>query len=110
MAIDDLKSRLADVDALKTALSDSNSRLQSVTGPLLSSLDARTVSVNVDLTLRSLATGIRLIEVCARSNHHLSNSNLYMVLKCLDSIKTEFLQKTPSSTLRRMLEKKISVV
>lgn len=30
-----------------------------------------------------------------------------MALKCLDSIETEFLDKTPSSTLKRMLEKKI---
>lgn len=30
-----------------------------------------------------------------------------MALKCLDSIETELLDKTPSSTLRRMLEKKI---
>jgi hypothetical protein len=114
MAVDDLKSLLSDVDSLKSALSDSNSRLQSVAGPLLSSLDAfleaRTVSVNVDLALHSLATSIRLIEVCARSNHHLSNSNLYMALKCLDSIETEFLDKTPSSTLRRMLEKKIPAI
>ncbi|KAE8009459.1 hypothetical protein FH972_005896 [Carpinus fangiana] len=114
MAVDDLKSLLSDVDSLKSALSDSNSRLQSVAGPLLSSLDAfleaRTVSVNVDLALQSLATSIRLIEVCARSNHHLSNSNLYMALKCLDSIETEFLDKTPSSTLRRMLEKKIPAI
>jgi hypothetical protein len=107
LAVDDLKSLLSDVESLKSALS----RLQSVAGPLLSSLDAfletRTVSLNVDLALQSLATCIRLIEVCARSNHHLSNSNLYMALKCLDSIETELLDKTPSSTLRRMLEKKI---
>ncbi|GLT71886.1 hypothetical protein SLA2020_438730 [Shorea laevis] len=43
--------------SFKIALYDSNSRLQSVAGPLLSSLDARTVSVNVDLALRSLAMG-----------------------------------------------------
>nr|POE97390.1 exocyst complex component sec15b [Quercus suber] len=30
-----------------------------------------------------------------------------MALKCLDSIETELLDKTPSSPLRRMLEKKI---
>lgn len=111
LAVDDLKSLLSDVDSLKSALSDSNSRLQSVAGPLLSSLDAyletRTVSMNVDLALQSLATCIRLIEVCVRSNLHLSNNNLYMALKCLDSIETEFLDKTPSSALRRMLEKKI---
>ena len=33
-----------------------------------------------------------------------------MALKCLDSIETEFLDKTPSSTLRRMLEKKIPAI
>ncbi|XP_035549102.1 exocyst complex component SEC15B-like [Juglans regia] len=111
LAVDDLKSLLSDVDSLKSSLSDSNSRLQSVAGPLLSSLDAflesRTVSQNVNLALESLANCSRLIEVCSRSNYHLSNNNLYMALKCLDSIETEFLDKTPSSTLKRMLEKKI---
>ena len=33
-----------------------------------------------------------------------------MALKCLDSIETELLDKTPSSTLRRMLEKKIPAI
>ncbi|KAB1222960.1 Exocyst complex component SEC15B [Morella rubra] len=111
MAVDDLKSLLSDVESLKSSLSDSNSRLQSVVGPLLSSLDAflesRTVSLNVNLALQSLATCIRLIEVCSRSNYHLSKNNLYMALKCLDCIETEFLDKTPSFTLKRMLDKKI---
>ncbi|KAG6666380.1 exocyst complex component SEC15B-like [Carya illinoinensis] len=111
LAVDDLKSLLSDVDSLKSSLSDSNSSLQSVAGPLLSSLDdfleARVVSQNVNLALQSLATCIRLIEVCSRSNYHLSNNNLYMALKCLDCIETEFLDKIHSSTLKRMLEKKI---
>uniref|UniRef100_A0A2N9EHA2 Exocyst complex component n=1 Tax=Fagus sylvatica TaxID=28930 RepID=A0A2N9EHA2_FAGSY len=111
LAVDDLKSLLSDVESLKSALFSSNSKLQLVAGPLLDSLDSflesRTVLQNVTIALRSIATCVRLIEICSRSNFHLSRNNFYMSLKCLDSIETEFLDKTPSSTLRRMLEKKI---
>lgn len=111
LAVDDLRSLLSDVDSLKSSLSDSNSKLQSVGVPLLSSLDAfveaRTVSRNVNLALESVQTCVSLMELCSRSNHHLSNNNLYMALRCLDSLEADFLKKTPSSTLKRMLEKKI---
>ncbi|PON65875.1 Exocyst complex subunit Sec15-like [Parasponia andersonii] len=112
LAVDDLRSLLSDVDSLKSSLSDSNSKLQSVGVPLLSSLDAfveaRNISRNVSLALESVSTCVRLMELCSRSNHHLKNNNLYMALKCVDSLEADFLKKTPpSSTLKRMLEKKI---
>ncbi|KAF4364442.1 hypothetical protein CsatB_005373 [Cannabis sativa] len=111
LAVDDLRSLLSDVDSLKSSLSDSNSKLQTVGVPLLSSLDAfveaRNISQNVNLALDSVGTCVRLMELCSRSNHHLSNNNFYMALKCVDSLEADFLKKTPSSTLKRMLEKKI---
>ncbi|KAG6785086.1 hypothetical protein POTOM_010809 [Populus tomentosa] len=111
LAVDDLRSLLSDVDSLKSALSDSNSKLQFVAGPLLTSLDsyleAQTVSHNVNLALSLIFSCIKLLELCSRSNYHLSRGNFYMALKCVDSIETDFLDKTPSSTLKRMLEKKI---
>ncbi|GMQ00162.1 hypothetical protein CsSME_00047369 [Camellia sinensis var. sinensis] len=114
IAVDDLRSLLSDVDSLKTSLSNSNTQLQSVAGPLLSSLDsfveARNVCKNVKLALDSVRTCVQLIELCSRGNLHLSANNFYMALKCLDSIEREFLDKTPSSTLRIMLEKKIPAI
>uniref|UniRef100_A0A2P2MZM7 Exocyst complex component n=1 Tax=Rhizophora mucronata TaxID=61149 RepID=A0A2P2MZM7_RHIMU len=111
LAVDDLRSLLFEVDALKSALSDSNSKLQAVAGPLLAALDsyleAQTVSQNVNLALALIVTCIKLVELCSRANHHLSSGNFYMALKCLDSIESELLDKTPSSTLKRMLEKRI---
>ncbi|KAK7259311.1 hypothetical protein RIF29_24915 [Crotalaria pallida] len=111
LAVDDLRSLLSDVDSLKSSLSDSNSKLQSVARPLLSSLDAfvetRNVSKNVNLAIESVKTCIQLTEVCSRANRHLSGDNFYMALKCVDAIEREYLDKTPSSTLKRMLEKKI---
>ncbi|KAJ4849292.1 Exocyst complex component S15B [Turnera subulata] len=111
LAVDDLRSLLSDVDSLKSSLSDSNSKLQSVAGPLLRSLDeyleAQTVSQNVTLALTLVFSCIKLLELCSRANHHLSSGSFYMALKCLDSIENEFLDKTPSSTLKKMLEKKI---
>ncbi|XP_027353244.1 exocyst complex component SEC15B [Abrus precatorius] len=111
LAVDDLRSLLSDVDSLKSSLFDSNSKLQSVARPLLSSLDSfvetRNVSKNVNLAIESVRTCIKLTEVCSRANRHLSNDNFYMALKCVDTIEREYLDKTASSTLRRMMEKKI---
>ncbi|KGN44952.1 exocyst complex component SEC15B [Cucumis sativus] len=111
LAVDDLRSLLSDVDSLKSALYDSNSKLQSVGLPLLSSLDAfveaRTVSRNLNLALDSVRACVNTIELCSRANNHLEEGNFYMALKCLDSIENEYLEKTPSSTLKRMLEKNI---
>ncbi|MBA0741499.1 hypothetical protein Gogos_014650, partial [Gossypium gossypioides] len=111
LAVDDLRSLLSDVDSLKSSLYDSNSRLQSVGGPLLSSLDsfvdAQNVSKNVDYALQSVTLCIKLMELCSRANHHLSNGSFYMALKCIDSIENDFQDKTPSSTLKKMLESKI---
>lgn len=110
LAVDDLRSLLSDVDSLKSALSDSNSKLQSVAGPLLASLDsyveAQTISKNIDLALKSIVSCVKLMELCSRANHHLSNNNFYMALKCTDALESEFSDKAPSSTLKRMLEKK----
>ncbi|CAL1398619.1 unnamed protein product [Linum trigynum] len=111
LAVDDLRSLLSDVDSLKSSLSDSNSKLQSVAGPLLTYLDsyieAQTVSHNVYLALTLIVSCIKLMELCSRANDHMSAGNLYMALRCVDAIETEFVDKAPSSTLKRMLEKKI---
>ncbi|PSS14689.1 Exocyst complex component SEC15B like [Actinidia chinensis var. chinensis] len=114
IAVDDLRSLLSDVDTLKSSLSTSNSQLQSVAGPLLSSLDsfvdARNVSRNVALALDSVRTCVQLTELCSRANIHLSANNFYMALKCVDSIERDYLAKTPSSTIRSMLEKHIPAI
>ncbi|XP_012569561.1 exocyst complex component SEC15B [Cicer arietinum] len=111
LAVDDLKSLLSDVESLKSSLSDSNSKLQSVARPLLSSLDSfvetRNVSKNVNLAIESVEACVHLMEVCSRANRHLSGDNFYMALKCVDTIERNFLDKTASSTLKKMLEKKI---
>lgn len=111
MAVDDLRSLLSDVDSLKSSLSGSNSRLQNVAVPLLTSLDsfveAKNKCSNISLAINSLNTCVNVMELCSRANFHLAKSNFYMALKCLDSIENNFQDKTPSSTLKRMLEKQI---
>ncbi|CAA0825485.1 Exocyst complex component SEC15B [Striga hermonthica] len=110
-AVDDLRSLLSDADSLKSSLSNSNSKLQSVAVPLLTSLDAfveaKNKCSNIALAIDSLSTCVQLMELCSRANSHLTRDNFYMALKCVDSIETNFQDKTPSSTLRRMLEKQI---
>ncbi|KAG8389506.1 hypothetical protein BUALT_Bualt02G0236500 [Buddleja alternifolia] len=114
MAVDDLRSLLSDVDSLKSSLSNSNSELQNVAVPLLTSLDsyveAKNKCSNIALAINSLSTCGNLMELCSRANFHLSSNNFYMALKCLDSIETNFMEVTPSSTLRRMLEKQIPAI
>ncbi|KAJ8543279.1 hypothetical protein K7X08_005802 [Anisodus acutangulus] len=110
-AVDDLRSLLSDVDSLKSSLSNSNTQIQSVAVPLLTTLDsfveARNKCKNIILAIQSLRICVNLVELCSRANRHLSENNFYMTLKCVDSIEREFMNKTPSSTLRRMLEKQI---
>ncbi|XP_047324838.1 exocyst complex component SEC15B [Impatiens glandulifera] len=114
MAVDDLRSLLSDVDSLKSSLSSSNGQLQHVAAPLLSSLDSfvesRNVCNNVSLALDSVQISIQLVELCSRANRHLSANNFYMALKCVDSMERDFLGKTPSSTIRKMLEKQIPAI
>ncbi|KAK6120183.1 hypothetical protein DH2020_046089 [Rehmannia glutinosa] len=114
MAVDDLRSLLSDVDSLKSSLSNSNSKLQNVAVPLLTSLDsyveAKNKCSNIALAINSLNTCVQLMELCSRANFHLSKNNFYMALKCLDSIETDFLDRTPSSTLQIMLEKRIPAI
>lgn len=113
-AVDDLRSLLSDVDSLKSSLSNSNSQLQSVAVPLLTTLDsfveARNKCKNITLAIQSLRTCVQLVELCSRANRHLSENNFYMALKCVDSIEREFMNKTPSTVLRRMLEKQIPAI
>ncbi|KAF5202588.1 Exocyst complex component sec15b [Thalictrum thalictroides] len=115
MAVDDLKSLLSEVDSLKSSLSHSNKLLQSASTPLLKALDAyvetRNVNQNVNLALDSVQICVKLIEICCRANFHLSKNNFYMVLKCVDLIENEFIEKMSSSTtIRRMLEKQIPAI
>ncbi|XP_022870836.1 exocyst complex component SEC15B [Olea europaea var. sylvestris] len=114
MAVDDLRSLLSDVDTLKSSLYDSNAKLQSVAVPLLTTLDsfveARSKCRNIALAIGSLNICVQLIELCSRANLHLSKGNFYMALKCLDSVERDFHDKTPSSTLKRMMEKQIPAI
>ncbi|KAI3787652.1 hypothetical protein L1987_42264 [Smallanthus sonchifolius] len=114
MAVDDLRSLLSGVESLKSSISNSNYQLQSVAGPLLISLDsfteARNKCQNINQASESLRICVQLMELCSRANLHLSKNNFYMALKCVDSIERDYIQKTPSSTLRRMLEKNIPAI
>ncbi|KAI3864590.1 hypothetical protein MKX03_017047 [Papaver bracteatum] len=112
-AVDELKDLLSDVDELKSSISSTNSILQSTALPSLNILDSfiesRNVYNNVHVTLNSVQICIRLLELCSRVNFHLESNNLYLALKCIDLLENEFLDdgRTPSVTIRRMLEKQI---
>lgn len=114
LAVDDLRSLLSDVDDLKSSLSLSNAHLQSVAQPLLTSLDAfietRNINNNLLLCLASVKICVEIVELCARTNAHLSNDQLYLALRCVDQIERSLLKVAPSSTLKKMLEKHIPAV
>ncbi|CAN6469333.1 unnamed protein product [Victoria cruziana] len=108
LAVDDLRALLADADSLKSALSETNSRLQEAGLPLLSRLEelleAETVRANLCLALRSAALCSRTASVCVNVNGHLSRDDLYLALKSLSLLERDLLPRTPSSVLRRMLD------
>ena len=81
-AVDDLRSLLSDVDSLKSSLSSSNSQLQNVAVPLLTSLDsvARNKCGNITLAINSLNTCVRLMELCSRANSHLAENNFFLIM------------------------------
>ncbi|KAK9146965.1 hypothetical protein Sjap_006868 [Stephania japonica] len=114
LAVDDLRSLLSDADALKSAISASNASLRSAASPLLTSLDAflsaLTVRRNVALALDAASACVGLLSLCSRANHHLSNDRHYMALKCIDFIETDFLDSTPSLTVKRMLDRQIPAI
>lgn len=108
-AVDDLRSLLSEVDSLKSSLHDSNSMLQSVAGPLLSTLDAyvesQSQSRNLAHALSSARLCVQLFDLCRRANTHLEEDHLYLALKCVDAIeKGGFLYSAPSPAICRMLE------
>ncbi|MQM02740.1 hypothetical protein Taro_035512 [Colocasia esculenta] len=135
-AVDDLRSLLSDADSLKSSLSDSNALLQSVGAPLLASLDAyveaRSQARNISLALQSARLCVRLLDLCRRANAYLSRDDLYLALRCVDSLERDFLLASslsisdggdgawgagegkggggsvvPYPTIRRMLERQI---
>lgn len=116
LAVDDLRSLLSDVDDLKSSLSLSNSHLQSVAQPLLSSLDAfietRNVNANLNQCMDLVVLCVQIVELCARANSHLKNDQLYLALRCIDQLERCYLNKNkvPSLTLGNMLEKHIPAV
>ncbi|KAF3782323.1 Exocyst complex component [Nymphaea thermarum] len=108
LAVDDLRALLADADSLKSALSETNCRLQEAGLPLLARLEelleAETVRANLCLALRSATLCARTASVCANVNGHLSSDDLYLALKSLSLLEQDLLPRTPSSALRRMLD------
>ncbi|KAG1326237.1 exocyst complex component SEC15B-like [Cocos nucifera] len=113
-AVDDLRSLLSDVDSLKSALSDSNAALESAAGPLLSSLDAyleaRAVAGNLSAALAAVRLCVRLLDLLARANTHLTADDLYLALRAVDAVERDFLDASPHATLRRMLLRLIPAV
>ncbi|XP_039125428.1 exocyst complex component SEC15B [Dioscorea cayenensis subsp. rotundata] len=113
-AVDNLRSLLSAVDSLKTSISDSDHVLQSVAGPLLSSLDAyieaRRISSNLSAALSSTRLCIRALSLCSKANSHLSSGNLYPALRAIDELERDLLHLIPSSTLQRMLHRRIPAI
>ncbi|KAF8772790.1 hypothetical protein HU200_005377 [Digitaria exilis] len=111
-AVDDLRSLLADADALKGSLSASHSALLSSAAPLLASLEsflaARSLAGNLSSALASSRRCVRLLALAARANAHLhaGNHGLYLALRAVDAIDRDLAsgpEPLPLPTLRRML-------
>eukprot|EP01018_Ginkgo_biloba_P027827 Gb_27085 [translate_table: standard] len=110
-AVDELRGLLADADKLKNSLSGVNSELQEVGNPLLAKLDeyleAEAVRKNIAEAMQGMKLCSQVMELCAKANQHIVNDNFYMVLKSLDVIERDYLEKIPALALRQMVEKQI---
>ncbi|KAF2927017.1 hypothetical protein DAI22_06g171200 [Oryza sativa Japonica Group] len=88
-AIDNLRSLLADADALKGSLSGSHAVLLSFAALLLASLEsflvARGFAGNLSSALASSRRRVRLLVLANRANAHLQggNHNLYLALRAV---------------------------
>uniref|UniRef100_A0A0D6QTR7 Exocyst complex component n=1 Tax=Araucaria cunninghamii TaxID=56994 RepID=A0A0D6QTR7_ARACU len=113
-AVDELRGLLADADKLKNSLSGVNSQLQEVGNPLLSKLEEYIEAEGVKKNILQAMEGVKLcaevMELCAKANNYVVSDKYYMVLKSLDVIERDYLEKIPSSALRQMVTRQIPAI
>lgn len=113
-AVDELRGLLADADKLKNSLSGVNSRLQEVGNPLLVKLEeyieAEGVKKNILQAMQGVKLCVEVMELCAKANIHVLNDNYYFVLKSLDVIERDYLERISTSALRQMVARQIPAI
>lgn len=110
-AVDELRGLLTDADMLKNSLSAVNSELLEVGNPLLAKLEeyieAEGVKKNISEAMQGMQLCAKVMELCAKANRHVVENNYYMVLKTLDVIERDYLEKIPALALKHMVGRQI---
>ncbi|KAK7817843.1 exocyst complex component sec15a [Quercus suber] len=114
LAVDELRGVLVDAEELKGELSNDNFKLQEVGSALLIKLEelleSYSIKKNVTGAIKMAKICIQLLDLCVKSNNHISDGQFYPALKTVDLIEKNYLQSIPVKTLRMVIEKRIPVI
>ncbi|XP_041028650.1 exocyst complex component SEC15A-like [Juglans microcarpa x Juglans regia] len=114
LAVDELRGVLVDAEELKGELSSDNFKLQEVGSALLIKLEelleSFSIKKNVTEAIKMSKRCVLVLDLCAKCNNHISESQFYSALKTVDLIEKNYLQTIPVKALRMVIEKRIPVI
>ncbi|KAF5473169.1 hypothetical protein F2P56_009796 [Juglans regia] len=114
LAVDELRGVLVDAEELKGELSSDNFKLQEVGSALLIKLEelleSFSIKKNVTEAIKMSKRCVLVLDLCAKCNNHISESQFYSALKTVDLIEKNYLQTIPVKALRTVIEKRIPVI
>ena len=114
LAVDELRGVLVDAEELKGELSNDNFKLQEVGSALLIKLEelleSYSIKKNVTGAIKMAKICVQLLDLCVKSNNHISDGQFYPALKTVDLIEKNYLQSIPVKALRMVIEKRIPVI
>ncbi|XP_068662529.1 exocyst complex component SEC15A [Aristolochia californica] len=111
VAVDELRGVLVDADEIKNALQSENFRLQEVGSSLLLKLEelieSYSIKKNITEAIQMSKVCFRIVNLCVKCNHHISEGKFYPALKTLDLIEKDYLQSVPVKSLKKLIEQQI---
>ncbi|KAG2683660.1 hypothetical protein I3760_10G042500 [Carya illinoinensis] len=114
LAVDELRGVLVDAEELKGELSSDNFKLQEVGSALLIKLEelleSFSIKKNVTEAIKMSKRCVLVLDLCAKCNNHISESQFYSALKTVDLIEKNYLHTIPVKALRMVIEKRIPVI
>lgn len=114
VAVDELRGVLVDAEELKSELQSDNFKLQQVGSSLLVNLEdlleSYSIKQNVIEAIKMSRYCIQVLELCVKSNNHISEGEFYPALKTVDLLEKNYLQNIPAKALKKVVEKRIPII
>ncbi|GMY19675.1 exocyst complex component SEC15A [Fagus crenata] len=114
LAVDELRGVLVDAEELKSELSNDNFKLQEVGSALLIKLEelleSYSIKKNVTEAIKMAKICVQVLDLCVKSNNHISEGQFYPVLKTVDLIEKNYLQSIPVKALKMLIEKRVPAI